>query len=692
MLGALALVTLRQWGRHKLRIALTVLGVALGVAVFFAMRTANAALLGSLRATVEKIAGRATLQVTAGESGFPEEILDTVRNTPGVQLTEPVIEVIARTGFPEEGNLLILGIDTGSDQELHEHLLEESRTEVENPLAFVMRPDSILVSRAYAAKRGLKEGDGLPLYTPEGLKIFTVRGTFKPAGVGEIFGGQVAAMDIYAAQKAFNRGHNFDRIDLSNDPNIPVETVRQRLRERLPSGVEVSRPGARGREIENALAAMELGLTITSFLALTIGVFIIFNSFSISVSQRWKEIGVLRAVGVEASNVRRMFLGEALVIGLIGSALGVGGGFYLAIGTSKVMENVAANLYGYLSTPQPPSFRLDYVAIAFGIGVAASLLAAWLPARAASRLHPVLALHNIETRQPEAVLGGVRVAIGLAMVAAGLMLIRFSTARVGLIWQCVYSVLIQAGMLVVLPKLIGWAARALRPMMSRVFGAEGMLAVDTLIKSPRRTSATVGALMIGLSFVFSNGAFIQSQKEVLKRYMDRALNADIFVTTSEQLRSRTYHFSEELAGRIAAVPGVRRAEIFRFTSVPYRGDNIGLIANDMDAWFTRVGDILDEGDANKARELMPRGEGLLIANNFAARWGVRVGDTLRLETPSGPLERPVLGSFENYDSEKGTVFMDRALYKSYWKDAAVDYVFLNLNRGADRNAVKGEIQ
>jgi putative ABC transport system permease protein len=692
MHSALAFIALRQWGFHKLRTALTILSVALGVAVFFAVRTANATLLDSLRLTVEKIAGKATLQVTASEAGFPEELINTVRSTPGVQLVEPLIEVVARTAFADEGKLLVLGVDTGSDQELHEHLLEPSEMEIKNPVAFVMKRDSILVSRTFAEQRGLKENDKLPLYTPQGLRNFTVRGIFKPVGMGEVFGGQVAVMDIYVAQRVFNRGQNVDRIDLSHDPNIPIETVQQRLRERLPGGLDVARPSARGQNLENAVNAIQTGLTITSFLALTIGVFIIFNSFSINVNQRWKEIGILRAIGVEGFNVRRMFLGEAVVIAFIGSVIGVIAGFYLAIAASKTIGNATAAMYGYLSTSQSPSFRLDYAATALGVGIVATLLAAWLPAHAASRLNPRLALHDIETRQAEKASGWRRLTAGLVMIVAGLSLIRFVTPRVGLIWQCVYALFIQVGMILILPKLIEWSARALRPVMDRAFGPEGVFAVDALIKSPRRTSATIGALMIGLSFVFSNGAFIQSQKNALERYLNRALTAAFLVTTSEQLRSRTYHFSEEFARQVAATPGVSRAENLRFTAVPFRGDDVGLIANDMDAWFARIGNILDEGDANRAHELMPRGEGLLIASNFAVRWDVKVYETLRIETPTGPLERPVLGIFENYDSEKGTIFMDRELYKTYWKDDAVDYIFLNVDPGVDRSAFKKEIE
>src|SRR5579863_7081202 len=147
MLGSLWFLTFRQWHSHKLRVALTVLGIALGVSVFFAIRTTNATLLDSLKLTVEKLAGKATLQITSGESGFPEEVLEKVRSTPGVLFAEPVIEVVAHTGFSDEGNLLVLGVDTTSDQKLRDYEFDRTQTQIADPLVFIAQPFSILVSR-----------------------------------------------------------------------------------------------------------------------------------------------------------------------------------------------------------------------------------------------------------------------------------------------------------------------------------------------------------------------------------------------------------------------------------------------------------------------------------------------------------------------------------------------------------------
>ena len=183
----------------------------------------------------------------------------------------------------------------------------------------------------------MKIGDICRIFTAHGKKDFVVEGIFKPTGVGEVFGGNIAVMDIYSAQVVFDRGHNFDRIDLVNAPGVPVNEVQQRLRARLPAGIEVDRPEMKGQALENAVTAMRLGMLITSFIALLVGVYIIFNSFTIAVNQRWKEIGILRAMGVERGNINAMFLSEALFMGVMGSSLGIVAGYYLAIVANSVM-------------------------------------------------------------------------------------------------------------------------------------------------------------------------------------------------------------------------------------------------------------------------------------------------------------------------------------------------------------------
>ena len=692
MFGALWLITFKQWRAHRLRVALTTLGIALGVAVFFAIRTGNATLLDSLRATVEKLAGKATLQITAGEAGFSEKVLDTVRATPGVQLAEPVIETMVQTSYQGESTLLVLGVDTTGDQQLRDYQFDRTQTQIADPLVFLAQPNSILLSRSFADRHGLKVADKLTLFASDGKKEFTVQGTFKPVGVGEVFGGNIAVMDVYSAQVVFHRGRKFDRIDLMNAPNVPVEVVQQRLRAQVPPGVEVERPEVRGQALENAVTAMRVGILITSFVALLVGVYIIFNSFTIAVNQRWKEIGILRAVGVEQRNVSGMFLCEALLMGVIGSLVGIAGGFLLASAANRVMRGMVAAVYGVVSTAAPARLHLDQCVLALVLGVAASVIGAWFPARGAACLDPALALHNIEARHRETVLGWRRMGAGLLLIGAGSFLVVWSPPRLGLPLQFVFATIVLLGLTIVLPKLVLWSARALRPILSWIGGSEGALAVDAMIQTPRRSAATVGALMVGLMFVFSTESYIQSYRQMIDRWMNQVLNADIFVATSAMLRSTSYHFTEDLGRQIAVLPGVGHVENVRFTATPYRGDTPAIIAIEMDGFLARSQKAIEGADARTTYNRLTRGEGVLVSRNFALRYGVGVGTRLTLEAPTGTLERPILGFLDDYRSEKGTVFMDRALYKKYWADDAVDFIDVDLNPGVDQQAMKQQIE
>lgn len=692
MFGALTQITFREWQRHKLRLALTILGISLGVAVFFAIRTANQMLVSSLHSTIEKLAGKSTLQIVAGEAGFPQDVLQRVRSTPGVQYAEPVTETFATTTFANGEKLLILGLDTASDLKIYEDSFDQGQISIKNPLAFSSRGDSIAVTRSFAERFSLREGDKITIDVQSGRMEITIRGLFSASGAGSVFDGNVAVMDLAAAKDAFGRDQRIDRIDLSNTPDITVEELQMRLTEWLPSGIKAVRPDLRGQSLENAVSSMHFGLTIMSFLALTIGVFIIFNSFSISLNQRWKEIGILRALGVSRMNVQRMFLFESVLMGTIGSAIGIAVGFGLAKLSMRFVGDVTASFYGFIPSSQELEFNVVYAGQAVIAGLLTSMAAAWLPARSASNLDPALALHNVESRQRESVMGWPRLIIGLVFVIGGLLMVEFGSPSIGLNIQLLYSFIMQLGMILLVPKFTQIGAWVIRPFMDKLFGAEGLIAVETMARAPRRTSSTVIALMIGLAFVFSHGAFIKSQKTALNRTLDKSVSADVLIAASNEVHSRTYHFTEAMANQIGSLPEVALADPLRTTSVEYDGEEINVASHDMDAYFGVSPDLLDVGNRETARVSTSRGEGMLISSNFATRWNVNLGDVITLDTPGGPMSLPVVGMLEYYRSEKGTVFFDRSLYKKYWGDSDVDYIFIDLKEGVDRGLFKEKIE
>ncbi len=237
--------------KHLLRSVLTALGIVLGVAVFVGMHTANQSVLYAFHQTVDRIAGSTQLQISSGETGFDENVLDRVQAAPDVRVAVPVIEAVANAGFKGEGNVLILGVDMTGDHGLRDYEVQGGDEDVvDDPLVFLAQPDSIIVTNTFARENGLRVGGKLPMSTMEGKKLFTVRGIMKSGGLASAFGGNLAVMDIYAAEKVFGRGRKFDRIDLAVKEGARVEDVQKKLQAMLgsgfPSGAAVgARPAVR---------------------------------------------------------------------------------------------------------------------------------------------------------------------------------------------------------------------------------------------------------------------------------------------------------------------------------------------------------------------------------------------------------------------------------------------------------------
>ena len=680
MWQTLTFINLKEWRRHKLRTIITLLSVSVGVATYFAIRTANQSLLHSLQATVDRVAGKASLQITAGESGFPESVLETARATPGVTDATGVVQMIRATDLHDQTPVLIFGVDIEGEQRLRGLHIEGADA--------LKLPGTILLSSSFAAEEGLIPGTGLPVFGSQGRTELAILDVFQDDRIGALFGGRVGIMDIREAQDVFGRGVNIDRVDVITNPEVSVESVRQALKERLGSGLDIERPQVRTKEVEDATVTIRRGFLLTSLVALLISSFLIFNAMSIAVNQRWKEIGILRALGVERGAAQKMFLLDAVIMAFLGSILGVIGGYGLALESSSLtgtLSNVLSSSMVAIMVPEPPGFNAMFALESIAIGITCTVISAWLPARAASRLNPVFALHNIETRRREAVVGWPRMGLGAALVTLGVLLIGFAPPQVGVVVQLGSVAVIFFGFIVMLPRLSCSIAGVLRPLADLVFGSEGVLAVDSVILAPRRTSATVGALMAGLAFTFSTWGMIQGEKELVTRSLEREWNHDLQVWSPSSL-------TEDFATTVSRIPGIKHVNPLVTDTSRYRGQIAGLHFWDMRLWFERPGQMLVDGDLERARDLVPKGQGCLISNNFAARWRLGVGDVLILEAPASRLELPILGIADYNAWFEGTVFLDRSLYKEYWRDNRVNLLAIDLEPGANPDTLKSEVE
>jgi putative ABC transport system permease protein len=675
--------------RHLPRVLLTMAGIVLGVAVFIGMYAANRAVLDGLIETVYRVAGRTQLQVSAGDGGFPEDVLTRVQAVSEVRVAVPVIESPVDTGLAGQGNLLVLAVDMTGDRSLRDYELESGdEAVIDDPLVFLAQPDSLMVTKEFAARNGLSSNSRLVLRTMDGDKTFTIRGIMTTTGLASAFGGNLAVMDIYAAQHVFGRGRTFDRIDLALQDGVSLDAGRAAVERAVGPGYQVEPPGSRSQQYESVLQVYSISMTVSSLFALFIGMFIIYNSFAIAVTQRRADIGILRALGATRAQIRTLFLTESAVLGLAGSALGCVAGFALARGLVGPIGGMLEGVFGYAQVPEAIAVTPALVGFSIAVGVATSLVAALIPARSAARVDPVQALQKGKYQVLSAGENRARRIVAFAMAAGSIVLLVVGATRAA--FYSGYALAILAALLLT-PTLALGLAEALRPVLRWLRPVEGTLAADSLINAPRRTSGTVAALMLSLAQVIGLGGLSRGSYTGIVEWVDQALNPDLFVTPTESISNRTFRFPASMGPELRSVEGVDEIQQVRSLRLQFRGGPIMLISVEADRLQQRAPRRPVEGDVDQMYRLTAAGEGCLVSDNLAGIRQIKLHDVIDIPTPSGLLRLPVVGIMKDWSDQLGTILIDRQVFVRQWGDDGVSVFRVYAKTGTDIPALRTRI-
>ena len=480
--------------REPLRTLLTLLAIALGVAVVLAIDLAGTAAAGSFRSSMETLAGNNDLEIiTAG--GVPESIVGTLEALPYPLRIIPRIEdyvVIADS----KQTLPLLGLDLVSEA-------SRSRTSLgfapaDDIWKYLAAKDSIWVGESL----GRKSGETMALLLNDQIATYTVRGVF-PDSHGSA---SAIVMDISAAQYALKRFGRVDRILLQVPQSPNLEEWQQRLRHALPAGVQVRPAGAGTSENRRMLAAFRWNLRLLSYIALIVGAFLIYNTISVSVVRRRAEIGIVRALGASRSMVLAAFVGEAACFGILGAMIGMLLGRLMAGGAVQLMGETVEALY---VSSRPGVIALTPVsallAVLVGLGVAVA--SAYSPAREASFVPPIEAMAR--GQREYATLVHKRRDVWIALVA-GLAAAAASRApAIGgkPLFGYFASLLLICASAFAMPALVDAITTLASRMLKKVLGVEAVLASRSLSSSLRRTSVLVGALSTAIAMMTAVGTF-----------------------------------------------------------------------------------------------------------------------------------------------------------------------------------------
>ncbi|HYL62203.1 MAG TPA: FtsX-like permease family protein [Candidatus Methylomirabilis sp.] len=678
---------LRPLLQEPVRAALTVLAVALGVAVVLAIDLAGNAAAGSFRASMETLAGDNDLEIVA-TGGVPETVVGTLATLPYALRVTPRIEDSAVVAATKQ-TLPLIGLDLiaagSSENTMRIAAHAAMQPNAEKALQDLRAPDSIWVG----ASLGKKPGDQLQLLLNDEVREFTVRGVYPDSNGAE----SSIVMDIAAAQRALHRFGRVDRI-LLKVPDAPnVEAWQERLRDILPAGVEVRPEGAGTSENRRMLAAFRWNLQLLSYIALVVGAFLIYNTISVSVVRRRPETGIVRALGASRRMVLAAFVGEAAAFGFAGAALGVPLGRVMASGAVKFMAATVESLY-VSSRPGPLALSASSLSLAFFVGIAVAIFSAYSPAREASVISPVEAL----ARGGREYIARVHKSRDL-WIATILSLAAWAASRVHAIegkpiFGYLAALLLVVASALAIPAFTAATLSRTSRRLGKLLGVEALLASQSLAGSLRRTSVLVGALSTAIAMMTSVGIMVGSFRETVVLWMADRLPADLYLRPAGSPGpDRHPTVSLELTDKIGKLPGVAGVDKLRAYEISFDGMPATLASVDLSALRSEHRSNFFSGrPAQEVLSEIRNANAVIVSEPFTSKHHVRAGDTITLALGGSRASFRIADVYYDYGSERGSILMDRQTMLRYLPDPAPSNLAIYVSPGFSVEQVRTEVE
>jgi putative ABC transport system permease protein len=701
-----------RWGLN----VLVVLSIGLGVAIWVATSALYVSLEQSILVSLNPLAGFADLQISNGDAGVPADLKPRLAAIPGVKTVRPVVvdtvRIILGDNTLRPAMLIGMELPTGGDADPGPSDVRVSGLDHQAAgYAMLFGPPPALI------------GGGLSAALPPGtkrLKIWAADATHEVTRIGTVeaggplasLGGNVLLMEYSAAARLIGQPGRVSRIDLVLAPGAVRGEVASAVRAELSASGEgqVRTPEADDNRIREQLAPLKVGALIVSAGALVVGMFLVYNTLSVSVAERRHDIGVLRSVGATRDQVSRLFLGEALLLGLLGSLIGIPLGLGLArllLGPIGAMVNDAL---GTVPMHVPPLADLrDTLLSALAAGVTTSMAAALAPALGAAREEPADAVRRLprsaglSARVLQLVACLLLASLGMALIAGRNHVAEIGTALSGYFelpaWKragmfggigCIF---VAAFLAIALFSAL--CSRLMRPLAQWVFPIEGRLSADNLVRAPGRTGLVIAALAACVALMAHTAGITRSNEAAVMGWLERAVTADLIVSSGGPVSStgQTMPMKETVARRIEQlIPGARVVPItWRSVEWPHDGQDVQIVVAAVDAGAYYAAN-QERGAAvpqlGLFRRLAEEPGTAVMSENLAALFGIKVGDAITVQGVAAPVRLEIIGAIEDYAAPRGLVLLHRDHYPREFDTKLVHIIDVYLPAGADAATIE----
>lgn len=689
-------IALRGLLERRLRTAYTLLSVVLGVALiagtFVLTDTISESFDRLVRTSAAKIDVRVLSKESSGSFGgataaptIPGSVEDRVRRVDGVAAAVGAYSGLSVTMVDDRGKRIgpTQGAPTLAFSAVPSRF-DAFAFEGRSPRA----PGEIAISAQTARDAGLRVGDRIRVQGTSVLRSSRLVGLTTFAGASSLGGAVFAVLHRSDVQALAGQPGRLTEVDVQADPGVPESELRHRVEAAVGPGVQV-RTGTEDAQqhtddLDQILSYLTYGLLVFGLIALLVGSFVIFNTFSITVAQRTREFGMLRTIGASRTQVLLAVVLEALAIGLAGSVLGLALGIGLAPLLSALLGSLGFTLPSTALVIAPRTVLVSIV-----LGTVATVTASLVPAIRATRIAPVAAMREgtrtstVRTRRRRVVLEVALAAIGVAVVAVGL-LAGLSTGP-ALVVLGVGAVVVFAAVGLLSPLLVAPLAAAIGRPLAATGGVAARIARGNAVRSPGRTAGTASALMVGVALVAFVAIFVNGFKASFSGAFERSVAADLVVVDPSGLTP------ESVAPAAARLPGVATATNLRVADGRLAsGAKVHLTGVDPRRAPSVVHLDWDEGSDATLRAMGPTDA--LVETDWAADRHLTVGARLVLrDAASGPLTVRVRGTYHDRGRLLGKVVLPDATLRDRFAARTVLAALIVVGPGASTTVVRGEL-
>ncbi|HKL88726.1 MAG TPA: FtsX-like permease family protein [Salinibacter sp.] len=680
--------SLRYLTRHPWLMGLSVLGVAIGVAVVVSIDLANTSAQRAFELSAETVTGKATHQVVGAGGTLADSTYRRLRVETGVRPSAPIVEDYASL-VQGDRTFQVIGIDPFADAPFRPYLGTGAGGDFD--LGTFMTQDAALMSAPTARAIGVTAGDTLRVQVEGTQHAVRLAGLIEPEDERTRRAvANLLVVDVSTAQRLFDAEGQLSRIDLILPSDDGAQSAAlSRIQTVLPEGARVQRSETRTQTVEQMTRAFELNLTALSLLALVVGAFLIYNTMTFSIVQRRGLLGRLRALGVTKRQVFRLVLAEAAILGVVGTGIGVLLGIVLASGLVQLLAQTINDLYFVVEVSElsiTPWILLKGTLL----GLGTTLVAAVPPAREATNT-PVSTVLRRSTQETNVQALAPRLAAaGVGVGALGVLLLVVTDQSIVVSYVALLCLLGAAALLT--PLAVMGLARAAQPILDRLFGVIGRMAARGVITSLSRTGVAIAALMVAVAATIGVGLMIDSFRGTVEDWLTQSLQADVYVQPpSLVFRRSTATLDSAVVDRLRDLEGVAGAYSVRRADVQSNVGRTELVAIEpgpetQDVYRFKAGD---------PATIWPRFQNeasVFISEPYSYRHDLGVGDTVRLQTDRGRHAFPIAGVYYDYGSDLGVVMMSRGTYTRFYDDRGVSGLAFYAAEGTSVDALIGDMR